>query len=314
MLAVRVRSGLVETVHEGVIAIADADGSLLAHSGDLDRPYFLRSSAKPFQAYVSQDAGAGLEPLELAMISASHRAYPVHLSLVSSILADAGLDESSLQCPHAWPYGERARDIVVASGARSPRREWHNCSGKHAGFLRACVASGWPIDTYLEPEHPLQRRIAAFVSELGDYNVEQVGVDGCGAPVLRTNAGAMARLFARLADDQFDELFAAIHRYPALIAVNGAPDTEIAVATHSVAKGGAQGCLGVGVASGIGIAVKSWDGLGDIAGVGAVAALETIGALTDTAREALADIGSPPVLGGGRQVGTTESRVELDFN
>ncbi len=311
MLAARVRSGLVETTHEGVVAVADADGRLVAHSGDIDRPFFLRSSAKPFQAHVSQQAGAGLAPLEVAMVAASHRAYPMHTFLVSDILADAGLDDSHLQCPPAWPYGEGARDIVAAGGARSPRRLWHNCSGKHAGFLRACVASGWPVDSYLEPNHPLQRRVVQFVSELGGYNVEQVGVDGCGAPVLRTNAAAMARLFAQLAKPEFSEVFTSIHRYPALIAVNGAPDTEIAVATHAIAKGGAQGCLGVGLASGHGIAVKSWDGLGDIAGVAAVAAVDAVGALTDTARAALAEVGSPPVMGGGRQVGVTESRVEL---
>ena len=313
MLAERVRSGLVETAHDGVVAIADADGRLIARSGDVERPFFLRSSAKPFQAHVSQEAGAELAPLELAMVSASHRAYPMHVALVNEILAAAGLDESHLRCPPAWPYGERARDMAAAGGARSPRRLWHNCSGKHAGFLRACVANGWPVDSYLEPQHPLQRRVAALVSELGGFNVEQVGVDGCGAPVLRTNAAAMARLFARLAEDPFNEVFTAIHRYPGLIAVNGAPDTEIAVATHAAAKGGAQGCLGVGLASGIGIAVKSWDGLGDIAGVAAVAALEALGALSDTARGALAAVASPPVLGGGRRVGDTESRLDLEI-
>ncbi|MCI0426067.1 MAG: asparaginase, partial [Actinobacteria bacterium] len=60
MLAASVRSGLVETVHEGSVAVSDAEGNLIAWSGDIDRPFYLRSAAKPFQAMVSQENGAGL--------------------------------------------------------------------------------------------------------------------------------------------------------------------------------------------------------------------------------------------------------------
>ena len=34
-----------------------------------------------------------------------------------------------------------------------------NCSGKHAAMLAACVARGWPLAGYLDPEHPLQREV-----------------------------------------------------------------------------------------------------------------------------------------------------------
>lgn len=225
MLAARVRSGLVESTHDGVVSVSRPDGSLVAWSGDIDRPFFLRSSAKPFQTYVSQASGAGLEPIQLAMAAASHRGLPVHVALVESILTDVDLSASDLQTPPDWPLSEEAGFYLARNGERSPRRIWHNCSGKHAGFLRACVAQGWPIDTYLSPSHPLQKQIVAVVSELGEHPVEPVGVDGCGAPVLRTTARAMSLLFARLgAEDAFDEVRAAMHRYPALIASNGSGD------------------------------------------------------------------------------------------
>jgi L-asparaginase II len=259
-------------------------------------------------------SGAGLEPMQLAAICASHHGFPVHVALVESILAGAGLDESALQCPPGWPIGGLARDDLVRKGAGSPRRLWHNCSGKHAGFLRACVAQGWPIETYLQPDHPLQTRIIEFVSELGEYDVEPVGVDGCGAPVLRTTARAMALLFARLgAEPALAPVFTAMHRYPALVGSNGAADTSLAIATHAAAKGGAEGCLGVAFFDGVGVAVKSWDGLGDIAGVGAVSALHALGRLPAAAREDLEAIGRPPVMGGGKEVGRTEPRVEMVF-
>jgi L-asparaginase II len=124
----------------------------------------------------------------------------------------------------------------------------------------------------------------------------------------------MALLFARLGSNQeLRPVFTAMHRYPALVASNGEEDASIATAVHAAAKGGAEGCLGVAMSDGLGVAVKSWDGLGDIAGVGAVAALETLKRLPAPATEYLEPVARPPVLGGGRPVGRTEPRVEMVF-
>ena len=288
---------------------------MVAFSGDIDRPFFLRSSAKPFQAFISQSSGAELEPVELAMASASHRGFPVHVALVESMLAKAGLDESHLQCPFAWPLGEDARRRVLAQGETRTRRIWSDCSGKHAGFLRACVGSGWPLESYLQPDHPLQKLIIEFVSEIGNYPVEPVGVDGCGAPVLRTTIRAMSLMFARLATDpSLAEVFSMMHQYPGLVAANGEADASIATALNAAAKGGALACIGIGLASGTGVAVKSWDGVYEAADVGAVAALEAMGLMSAAASSYLEPIGNPVIFGGGKPVGRMEPRLELTFS
>lgn len=283
------------------------DGQLLASYGDIDRPFFIRSAAKPFQAMVAQESGAGLGSSELAMACASHRGFPVHAAVVRSILAEKGLDEAALQCPPDWPLSPVASRLAVRAGAREPRRVWHNCSGKHAGFLRACVGAGWSIETYLDPEHPLQQRVVQTVSELGDFPAGPVGVDGCGSPVLRTTGRALATLFSRLASlDALSEVFAVMHRYPAMVGSNGEGDTEIAIATNTVAKGGAQGCLGVAIPGLGGIGIKSWDGLGQVANLAGVAALGQVGVLSDGSRHNLDGIMHPAVLGGGKRVGRLE--------
>jgi L-asparaginase II len=294
------------------VAVCHPDGSLVAESGDIDRPFFLRSSAKPFQAMASQDCGAGLAPLELALASASHRGHPVHVAIVESMLAAAELDETALQCPSDFPLAFSPRARLLRSGHDRPRRMWHNCSGKHAGFLRACVASGWPTSDYLSPDHPLQRRVIELTSELGRFDVSPVGVDGCGAPVLRTTTRVMATLFATLAHQEaLRPIFDVMHRYPALVSGNGEGDTAIATALHAAAKGGAQGCIGVAMASGVGVAVKCWDGSHAAAVVGAVAALEAVGAIGETAARSLRPFARPSVTGGGRPVGALEPRLEL---
>lgn len=311
MLARQIRSGLIETYHDGAVAVCGDEGLIASH-GDIDRPFYLRSSAKPFQAFVSQEAGAGLGSLELAMACASHRGCPVQVALVESILAAACLDESALRCPHAWPLSSVATGFVPTPGAGEKRRIWHNCAGKHAGFLRACVARGWPIESYVDPDHPLQRRVIAVVSELGDHPVEPVGVDGCGVPVLRTTSRAMATMFARLAADAtLEEVFTAMHRYPALVGANGEGDSEIAIATNSAAKSGAAGCIGVAVSRRFGVAVKSWDGSGLVAGLAAASTLQQLGVLSGPGAAALDPVLHPPVLGGGRPVGRFEPAFEL---
>lgn len=314
MLAVRLRSGLEETFHDGAVAVCRPDGSLVASAGDIDRPFYIRSAAKPFQAFVSQELGAELNPIELAVAAASHRGHPVHIALVENILRQAGLDQSDLRCPPDWPLSRAATRRLAGRGETDPRPLWHNCSGKHAGFLRACVSSDWPTDSYLDPGHQLQKVAFDLFAELGDFDPGPVGVDGCGAPVFRTTARVLARLYAALGSEaRLRPIFESMHRYPALVAENGAGDAMIATSLDVAAKGGTAGCIGVAIRDRYGVAVRSWDGSGEVAAVGAVAALDEIGVLGGHPGRVLKRIVRPDVLGGGRPVGELESRLELNF-
>jgi L-asparaginase II len=311
LVAVRTRSGLVETSHDGAVAAFDSSGSLVVGSGDIDRVFYLRSSAKPFQAFVAQQAGAALSRQQLAIACASHDGDPVHIALVGQMLNEVGLGESALGCPPSFPIGERARDLATGLNT-GPRRIWHNCSGKHAAWLRACVANSWPLDTYLDPDHPLQVRIREEVSDLGRLSVDPVGIDGCGAPVLRTSVRSMAMMFMRLATEPaLEETFGAMHTYPALVSGVGNGDALLATAFHGAAKRGAAGCVGVAIKGQFGLAAKSWDGIGQVANMAVANALAHLIPFVPAATAALADVLRPPVLGGGELVGHLESKLEL---
>ena len=312
MLAAETRSGVVEAVHEGAVAVVGRDGELIAWSGDIDRPFFLRSAAKPFQAMTAQAKGALLRPVELALAASSHDGDPVHLSIVEMMLQSAGLTTGDLQCPVSWPLGEPGRRRVVAEGHRGGKRLWHDCSGKHAAWLRACRAQGWDIGSYLLPSHPLQQRITALIAELGDRAADRVGVDGCGAPVHRATARSMALLYARLGSySELRQVFTAMHRYPALVSGVGNGDTSIGIAINAAAKRGALGCLGVAVEGGPGIAVKAWDGSNRAAEVGALATLDAMGMLPAVSSRELAPVAQPEIFGGSQTVGYIEPRVKL---
>ena len=314
MLARVVRNDLVEAVHDGVVAAVDIDGRLVASTGDLERPFFLRSAAKPFQATVSQELGARLSMQQMALACASHGGQPVHIAIVRAMLAEVGLDESALECPPAWPFGEGAQDQLVAAGHREPRAIWHNCSGKHAAMVRACVSTGWPIAGYVEKLHPLQRRIAETIHEVLGENHGPVGVDGCGVPAFRVNARSMAGAYAKLGNDpRFGPAWVAMHSQPALTSDTSQPAAHIATWLDAAAKHGAEACLGVAVRNRLGVAAKVWDGSPRAVGVGMVAALDQLGLVSAPAREGLHGISHPPVLGGGVPQGAIEPMVQLTW-
>jgi L-asparaginase II len=303
LLATTIRSGLTEAFHDGDVVAIDGDGTTLLSLGDPDLPIYYRSAIKPIQATVAVEHGADLPREHLALACASHSGWPVHLATVAAMLRAGGLDASALQCPRSWPLAPGARDLLVGAGHLRKRRIYHNCSGKHAGFLRACVAQGWPTDSYLAPDHPLQRRIAARVADTTGVDPTPAGVDGCGAPAMRGSIRGLARAFSHLTTDPaLAEAADAMAACPALVGGNERLDGRIGAWWGGPLKVGAQGVLAAG-RGGIGIAVKSRSGSGEIAAIGMMEVMRRLGMLSDAAHAALRDVAHVPVLGGGLPVG-----------
>ncbi len=305
MIAGLVRSGIVESRHPVSVAVVDSSGRLIALSGEryMDRAFFMRSAAKPFQAAVSQRSGAALIPEQMAVAAGSHTAQPVHLAFVRSMLVEVGLDEQDLLCPPAWPASSESLARVAAAGAAAPLPVFHNCSGKHAGMLRACASQDWPL-LYTGPEHPLQLAVAEHMDDVTDGGVTSIGVDGCGVPTFAVTVRSMALAFARLViDDDLAPVASAMSRFAALTADGDRAETKLALWSHSVVKGGAEGCLGMGWFGGLGIAAKSWTGVFAPAAMAVVETMRRLGLLPDHPYAMLAEVGRPLVLGGGKPVG-----------
>lgn len=299
-----IRSGEVEATHDVSIVATDEIGRVIGTWGDPDMTFYYRSAIKAFQATVSLECGADLFPEELAVTCASHGGYPIHLGLVASILKRADLDATALQCPPAWPRDPLAKDLLIRAGHKQMKRLFHNCSGKHAGWLAACATQGWPTATYLDRSHPLQQRVLSAIAEVTGVNPEPVGVDGCGAPTPRGNLRGLARAFGKLsADTRFEQARLATHRFPALTASNTLPDGRFAAWWGGPVKVGAQGLIAAG-RNGIGIAAKSHEGAMPIAVAAIAEAAGRLGLLSRAAYDALKDVMRIPVVGGGRSVGT----------
>ena len=303
MRVLTVRDGLTESTDELDAVAVDEQGHVLGSWGNADRALYYRSAIKPIQATVALEAGSALVPEHLAVACASHSAYPIHLAIVHAMLEGVGLHEDDLGCPPAWPLEEGARQLLVAEGERRPRAIFHNCSGKHASFLRACVAQDWPRQSYLDPNHPLQRRVIARVADVSGVVATPLAVDGCGAPGPRGTVRGLAHIYSRLTTDQaFRPAVDAMHRYGALVSGAHRIDALPSRWWGGALKIGAEGLVGAG-RHGLGISVKSRSGSRRSALVGLMEVMRLLGVLSEAAQSALAETARPTVLGGGRPRG-----------
>jgi L-asparaginase II len=303
VLAEVVRSDFVEGCHRGSVVALDADGGELWRVGDPDHPVFPRSSNKPMQVVGMLRAGLDLHGELLALATASHSGEAFHLDGVRRILAGAGLDESALQTPPAYPVDEQEKVAFIQAG-HAPASIAMNCSGKHASMLATCVANGWPVETYLAPDHPLQQDLYDTVADLAGEDIAAVGIDGCGAPLFALTLTGLARSFTRIATappgTAEARVAAAIRAHPEWLGgTRRDVSTLIAAVPGLIAKDGAEGVYALALPDGRSAALKIDDGTQRACLPVVVAVLRRLG--VDVS--GLDDLATTPLLGGGRRVG-----------
>ena len=227
LLAEYVRGGIVESKHFGHLIALDASGAPVLIKGDPNVLIYPRSAIKSIQASAMVRKGLDQEVRHLALICASHSGSRTHTEVALQILKTAGLDESALQCVKDRPIGVQERKEW---GDQEPTRLAMNCSGKHAGMLATCVVNNWPIESYLDPAHPLQVAIREELETLAGEKVAHISVDGCGAPLFLLSMRGLADAFYKLAtstDPIHKKIIAACLAYPELVAGIGRGDTEL---------------------------------------------------------------------------------------
>jgi L-asparaginase II len=321
-LAVATRGETVEGVHYGSIAAVSAAGEVLLEKGDPAFPMFTRSTLKPFQALPfvlgGGPAAFAFSSEQVALLCASHSGEPIHTHAVAEMLAKIGCSERDLQCGTHVPLFYDAQGLRPPPDlALSPLQ--HNCSGKHAGFLAWCRQHGAPIDTYLEPSHPLQRAIRAdVVRVLGCSDADcRLGIDGCGAPNYAVPLRTLAHAYLRFAlargpeptDTALARLFGAMTAHPEMVSGAGRADLLITSSDPGaiVAKSGAEAIQVVAFREArVAIAIKLAATHTDALRVVIARALERIGLLAAASPVAAWRV-APVKNNAGRQVGVVEA-------
>ncbi len=278
------RGQVVESIHFGALAVVSVHGELLAHYGNPHAKTFLRSTAKPLQAlpFVEQEGPQAfqLTEAEIALTCASHSGTDQHAATAASIQAKANFTEADLRCG-VHPPIDKATDEALRARGEEPTPNRQNCSGKHSGMLAYARLNGWPLDNYLEHDHPAQQNILRTFAEMCDLSAEDVGLgtDGCSAPNFAAPLYNVALAYARFADPSSlpppraaacHTITQAMTTHPNMVGGPGRFDTCLmeAAGGRLFAKGGAEGYQGIGLMPGtlapgspaIGIALKISDG------------------------------------------------------
>ncbi len=293
------RGPVLESIHYGSVAVVDASGTLIASVGDPDRLTTLRSAAKPLHAMAVIETGAfdrfSGAPAELALIAGSHSGAPRHTDAVAGMLARARLSSQALQTGTHPPMDAATRQALTRSG-EEPSALHHNCSGNHTGMLWACAHREWDEQTYVRPDHPLQRRVRSLVGVISDWPEMDIpiGIDGCTAPTFSLPLFSLATVFARLgSDERLSETHAAAARrvrgamleHPDMVGGAGRFDTDLMAAAGGrvLSKSGAEACHALAsIEAGWGIAVKVEDGSARAAPVVVMEVLRQLGSLAPT--------------------------------
>lgn len=284
-----VRSDLPEVCVQGILAVSDAQGRLVAAAGDVNTPFWSRSTLKPWQlaghyAILFENYPA-LQPQHFALMASSHNAQQAHLNCLQEIMDAGGLSADDLQCPAVYSchnptsWGQRQANIAASS-------LFNCCSAKHAGYVMAMKAQGLDFSQYLKPDGRQflpTRKLLSHLAGRNDSNFATT-IDGCRLPNYALTVRELALLYARLASGfvphcASDEMIELCHnastvgrlmrQYPYLIGGDDRLDTRImeGALTHGnaprmVAKEGADGLLATGVLpsapwpDGLGIAIK----------------------------------------------------------
>ena len=244
ILAETLRGNWVENRHRGAFAIIDAQGTVIASAGDIERAIFPRSAIKSMQALAIFAARADQQfdhsQEELALACSSHDGEDMHVSVAAGLLDRLGLSVADLECGAHPPINAAARAALRARG-EEPSALHNACSGKHSGMLSVARAMGAPSAGYSERQHEVQQAVRqAIEGVIGETLTEaRCGTDGCSIPTYAAPLRAFARGFARMATGaELSEpvskaarrLLDAATSHPHLVGGTGHVDTRIMAA------------------------------------------------------------------------------------
>src|SRR5215213_856260 len=278
------RGNIVESIHYGSIAVVDSDEKLISSYGDPKAVAFLRSSAKPFQALPFVERGGveyfGFTPRELSISCASHEGSDLHVQTVEGIQKKIGIEESALQCGIHMPGDVEAFKSLIINN-KQPTLNQNNCSGKHTAMLAHARMRGFPLENYLDINHPIQQEILTSFAEMCQLPVKEVelGTDGCSAPNFAVPLYNAALAMARLCDPRklsierasaCRKITSAMTTHPEMVSAYGEFDEQLMRVGEGkiVCKRGAEGYQIIGIlrgvlspdSPGVGIALKVSDG------------------------------------------------------
>ncbi|MBP1916227.1 L-asparaginase II [Lederbergia galactosidilyticus] len=260
IVAQEYRNNTLENTHEGIICVVNDKKEIIYQKGNPNQYVYYRSAMKPIQAIpiftTSVFEKYHLTNREAALFTASQRGEKYHQEALQSLLEKLQLTEEQLVCSSSYPLNEEPKEMYIRS-QKSKRKLFHNCAGKHLGIMAYARKKGFAVSGYEREDHPVQREILGYLSELSETTIDKIklGTDGCGLPIASVPIKNMAISYLKFAaPDLIDnektanavkKISDVMNEFPEIVASHNFICTALLEDPNIVAKGGAQGvyCL-----------------------------------------------------------------------
>tara|TARA_B100000131_G_scaffold323261_1_gene381112 strand:+ start:19058 stop:19996 length:939 start_codon:yes stop_codon:yes gene_type:complete len=215
---------------------------------------YLRSSLKPFQLLPLVSQGGfdkfGLEDSLLALFSSSHSGEEMHTKPLLKILKEQDISEDDLYCNPHWPLNDEFSRELSSQG-KAPTKIHNNCSGKHTAMLLMCKYFEFDYDQYWSKNHPLQILLVDYLSDLFQYKLTNIAIDGCGAPIPYVDSRSVVKSADKLLKEDseaavaWQRIISAMKDNPYLVAGTGRFDSLLMDRSNNkiTAKVGAEGVI-----------------------------------------------------------------------
>lgn len=314
-----------ESIHRGMVAIANTQGEILWSLGRTETLTCIRSALKPMQALALLQSGAfekaNLQDTHLAIACGSHSGEPKHVALVERWLSQLGLSRTDLRCGCSRPLDSDVHRKMMHD--HIPATELHhNCSGKHAGFLTLASHLDTDRATYLDPESPMQKTVLTAIESELDQRVplSDINVDGCSAPNIFAPFQVFACAFGRFVDRNRNDAKAharqrilhAMQTHPELVSGSKRFSAALSRSTGGkvIGKSGAEGSyLAMLPDAGLSILLKIDDGAKRAAHAAILAILSKIGVLSTATA---ADLGPKFLSSSGEIIGHFKTTADFE--
>ena len=120
---------------------------------------------------------------QIALSCSSHCGEEFHVKELSNWLEKIKLRITDLKCGIHNPLDKKSSERLLLSGKGLDQR-YNNCAGKHLAMLTSCIVNNFPINNYVDFNHPHQKNIRKIFSIFTEDSIPKTnyGIDGCCAP------------------------------------------------------------------------------------------------------------------------------------
>jgi L-asparaginase II len=187
MRALLRRGNFTESIHNIKCYLGSVNDETLYSTEDDNDIIYPRSAIKIFQGIPFATSKAidlfNLNKKQVALSCSSHCGEKFHIKELKNWLEKTKLKPSDLKCGIHNPIDEKSSEEIFRANLKSFQVH-NNCAGKHLAMLSSCLVNNYPIENYLDFDHPHQNNIRNIFNKFTENKIikNNYGIDGCSAP------------------------------------------------------------------------------------------------------------------------------------